>query len=410
MHEGRPHDHGASHDHEHGHGHGHSHEHDHGHEAAAAESSSGFTYKDSGVDVEAGNEAVRLLRQRLKSTANPLVLDGIGGFGGTMRMPPIKDAVLVAGADGAGTKTMLAREMGVFDTVGIDAVAMNVNDVSACGAVPFFFLDYLVMGTIIPERVADIVAGVDEGCLRAECVLLGGETGEHPGHFVHPDDFDLAGFAVGLAARSELWGPTKVKEGDAIIGIASSGVHSNGFSLVRRVLAARKVDLHDRFPGEAAGATAGAAAGSVAGGAAAGDAEAGRGRSIGEVLLTPTAIYSPVLHNLGHACEVHAAAHITGGGFPDNVSRALPHDLAAVLDLDSWRLPDVFAWLREAGVAEHDMLGTFNCGMGMAVVLGRDDLPKALDTIARGGHQAWVAGEVVGHGDGETVRFRGSLW
>jgi phosphoribosylformylglycinamidine cyclo-ligase len=395
MHEGRPHDRSASHP--------------HGDESAperpvdgrgtrretdTGEPPSGFTYKDSGVDVEAGNEAVRLLRQRLKSTANPLVLEGIGGFGGTMRMPPIKDAVLVAGADGAGTKTMLAREMGVYDTVGIDAVAMNVNDVSACGAVPFFFLDYLVMGTLIPERVADIVAGVDEGCLRADCVLLGGETGEHPGHFAHPDDFDLAGFCVGLAARHELWGPAKVRQGDAIVGLASTGVHSNGFSLVRCVLEARKIDLRDRFPGHGGDAAA----------AAAGP------RTIGEVLLTPTAIYSPVLHNLGHACEVHAAAHITGGGFPDNISRALPPELAAMLDLDTWRLSDVFAWLREAGVADHDMLDTFNCGMGMAVVLAQEDLPKALDTIARGGHQAWVAGEVVARGDGQAVRFRGSLW
>jgi len=385
MHDGRPHDHGTSHSHEHGNEHA-DEGREHGGRQHAEEPARGFTYKDSGVDVEAGNEAVRLLRQRLKSTANPLVLEGIGGFGGIMRMPPIKDAVLVAGADGAGTKTMLAREMGAFDTVGIDAVAMNVNDVSACGAVPLFFLDYLVMGKLIPERVADIVAGVDEGCLRAECVLLGGETGEHPGHFAHPDDFDLAGFAVGLAARHELWGPGKVKEGDAIVGIASTGVHSNGFSLVRSVLTSQSIDVYDPFPGDETG------------------------RSIGEVLLTPTAIYSPVLHNLGHACEVHAAAHITGGGFPDNISRALPPDLAAVLDLHTWRLPDVFAWLREAGVAEHDMLGTFNCGMGMAVVLGQDELPKALDTIARGGHHAWVAGEVVARGNGDAVRFRGSLW
>ncbi len=387
MHDGRP------HDHNHSHGDGHADARGPGASAGggAPSGAQGLTYKDSGVDVQAGNEAVRLLRRRLKSAANPLVLEGIGGFGGIMRMPPVKDAVLVAGADGAGTKTMLAREMGVFDTVGIDAVAMNVNDVSACGAVPLFFLDYLVMGKLIPERVADIVAGVDEGCLRAECVLLGGETGEHPGHFAHPDDFDVAGFAVGIAARSELWGPAKVREGDAVIGLASSGVHSNGFSLVRRVLAARQIALDDRFPGSAKAAGASA-------------------RTIGEVLLTPTTIYSPALHDLGHACNVHAAAHITGGGFPDNISRALPDGLAAVLDLETWQMPDVFAWLREAGVADQDMLTTFNCGMGMAVILGQDELPKALDTIERGGHKAWVAGEVVARGDGEAVRFRGRLW
>lgn len=353
------------------------------------------------MNVAAGNEAVRLLKERLKSTHNPLVLEGIGGFGGVMRMPPLKDAVLVSGADGAGTKTMIAREMGVYDTVGIDAVAMNVNDVSACGAVPFFFLDYLVVSKLVPERVAQIVAGVDEGCLRAECVLLGGETGEHPGHFAHPDDFDLAGFAVGIAERRELWGPGKVAEGDVLIGIASTGVHSNGFSLVRRVIAERELDLHEPFPG-GAGEAAGAAS-------VTGDASADT-PTVGEVLLTPTAIYSPALHDLGHACEVHAAAHVTGGGFPDNVSRALPDALAAVLDLSSWQVPSIFSWLREAGVDDADMLTTFNCGVGMVVMLPAAQVQPALETIARRGHQAWVVGEVVARDGGEAVRYRGSLW
>ena len=286
-----------------------------------------FTYKDAGVDVAAGNEAVRLFRERLRSVHHPLVLEGIGGFGGIMRVPPIKDAVLVAGTDGAGTKVMLAREMGVFSTIGIDAVAMSVNDVSACGAVPFFFLDYLVVGKLEPHKVADIVAGVDEGCLRAQCVLLGGETAEHPGHFAHDDGFDLAGFAVGLASRSELWGPSRVEPGDALVGIASNGLHSNGFSLVRAVLEAHHIALDQPFPGEAEP----------------------DGATVGEVLLTPTTIYSPVLHDLGHACPVHAAAHITGGGFPDNVGRILPEGAAAVLDLSAWRPPAVFSWLPRPG-------------------------------------------------------------
>lgn len=409
MHEGRPHDHAASHGHghggEHGHSHDHPHDHSHGHETAHGhehayqhahehtggdDEGAGLTYRASGVDVAAGNEAVRLLKERLKSTRNPLVLEGIGGFGGIMRMPPIKDAVLVAGADGAGTKTIIARQMGVYDTVGIDAVAMNVNDVSACGGVPFFFLDYLVVGKVIPERVAAIVAGVDEGCLRAECVLLGGETGEHPGHFADPDDFDLAGFAVGLAARHELWGPAKVQAGDVILGLASTGVHSNGFSLVRRLLHERGLSLDDRFPGS--------------------ESWEGGSTTIGDVLLTPTAIYSSVLHDLGHACDVHAAAHVTGGGFPDNVSRALPDGLAAELDLSAWQPPAVFAWLREAGVADDDMLGTFNCGVGMVVILPDAELPKALDTIAHRGHTAWQIGTVVTSGSGPAVRYLGSLW
>ena len=350
-----------------------------------------FTYKDAGVDVAAGNRAVRLLKERLKSTKHPLVLEGIGGFGGVMRMPPLKDAVLVASTDGVGTKIMVAQRVGHFDTVGIDLVAMSVNDVSAVGAVPLFFLDYLVVGKLEPERVAELVGGVDEGCLRAQCVLLGGETAEHPGHFRADDDFDMAGFAVGIAERGELWGPAKVEEGDAVVAIASTGVHANGFSLVRKLLADRDVDLAAPFP---APIPAGAPAGS----------------SIGDVLLTPTAIYSPVLHDLGHACPVHAAAHITGGGFPDNVGRALPEGLAAVLDLDTWELPAAFSWLRELGADDDDLLSTFNCGVGMAVLLPTAEAPKALDVIARGGHAGWVAGEVVARGDHPAVRYRGSLW
>ena len=232
---------------------------------------------------------------------------------------------------------MLAREMGVYGTIGIDAVAMSVNDVSACGAVPLFFLDYLVVGKVEPHKVADIVAGVDEGCLRAQCVLLGGETAEHPGHFADDDAFDLAGFAVGIASRSELWGPARVEPGDALVGIASNGLHSNGYSLVRALLAERHIALDDPFP--AAARRGGAPA---AGGASPAPGASPAGATVGEVLLTPTTIYSPVLHDLGHACPVHAAAHITGGGFPDNVGRILPDGAAAVLDLSAWRPPAVF--------------------------------------------------------------------
>jgi phosphoribosylformylglycinamidine cyclo-ligase len=352
-----------------------------------------FTYKDAGVDVAAGNEAVRLLKERLKSIHHPLVLEGIGGFGGLMRVPPIKDAVLVAGTDGAGTKVILAREMGVYGTIGIDAVAMSVNDVSACGAVPLFFLDYLVVGKVEPQKVADIVAGVDEGCLRAQCVLLGGETAEHPGHFRDDDAFDLAGFAVGIASRSELWGPARVEPGDALVGIASNGLHSNGYSLVRALLAERQIALNAPFP----------ASGPAAGGAPV-------GATVGEVLLTPTTIYSPVLHDLGHACPVHAAAHITGGGFPDNVGRILPDGAAAVLDLGAWRPPAVFSFLHDQGVAVDEMLSTFNCGLGMVLALPAESVPKALATIVQAGLQATVVGEVLGVEPGaRLVRYKGEL-
>ncbi len=353
----------------------------------------GFTYRDAGVDVEAGNEAVRLLKERLKSTRNPLVLEGIGGFGGVMRMPPIKNAVLVAGADGAGTKVMIAREMGVFGTIGIDVVAMSVNDVSACGAVPLFFLDYVVLGKVVPEKVAQLVAGVDEGCLRAGCVLLGGETAEHPGHFKNEDDFDIAGFAVGVAGRDELWGPAKVKAGDALLGIASNGLHANGFSLVRPLLAEHAIDLRSTF------LTEGGAFCTIAGAHA----------SVGDVLLTPTIIYSPVLHDLGHACEIHTAAHITGGGFPDNVGRAVPEGLAAELDLSAWRPPAVYCWLHGLGVSHDEMLKTFNCGIGMVLALPEDQLFKAQDVIARAKLRAHVVGTVVARGDGPAVRYTGKL-
>jgi phosphoribosylformylglycinamidine cyclo-ligase len=342
----------------------------------------GFTYRDAGVDVEAGNEAVRLLRERLRSTRHPLVLEGIGGFGGVMRLPPVEDAVLVAGTDGVGTKVLIAKEMGRLDTVGIDLVAMSVNDVSAVGAVPLFFLDYLVIGKVDPEKVAELVAGVDEGCLRAGCVLLGGETAEHPGHFRDDGDFDMAGFAVGLAAKDELWGPAKVRKGDALVGIDSTGLHSNGFSLVRALLREHAIGLDDRFTP---------------------DDE----RTVGEVLLTPTAIYSPVLHDLGHACEVHAAAHITGGGFPDNVGRVVAEGLGALIDLESWTPPPVFSWLHGLGVSRNEMLRTFNCGLGMVVVAPAEQTLKAIDVIERSGFTARVVGEIVGRGDGDPVRYRG---
>lgn len=343
-----------------------------------------FTYKGSGVDVEAGAEAVRLLRSRLKSASNPLVLSGVGGFGGIMRMPPLKDAVLVAGTDGVGTKLMLARQLGRYDTIGIDCVAMSANDVSVTGAVPFLFLDYIVCGKVVPERIAEIVAGVDEGCLRADCVLLGGEVGEHPGHFVHEDDFDLSGTCVGIASRDELWRVSSVKAGDVLVGIAANGLHSNGYSLVRRLLEKHGVGLEDACPFDA-------------------------GQTVGDVALTPTTIYSRVLHDLGHAGVVRSAAHITGGGFAENVERALPMDAAAVIDLAAWQPPPVFPWLHELGVAHDEMLRTFNCGVGIVLVAPPDGVAKALDVLAAARYEAWPMGEVVERHKGDAVRYRGEL-
>ncbi len=363
-----------------------------------------FTYKDAGVDVEAGNAAVELLKQRLRSAKHPLVLGGLGGFGGAMRLPRLKDPVLVAGTDGVGTKVLVAQAMDRYDTIGIDLVAMSVNDVSACGAVPLFFLDYIVTGKVLPERIADLVAGVDEGCLRAQCVLLGGETAEHPGHFKADADFDMAGFAVGLAERDELWGPGNVVAGDVLIGIDSHGLHANGFSLVRRLLDHHGIDLRSKFLSQGGGLGA-CVAPETASFLPCYDA----GASVGDVLLTPTAIYSPVLHDLGHAGGVHAAAHVTGGGFPDNVGRAVPDGLAAEIDLGSWTPGPEFVWLHGLGVEAGEMLRTFNCGLGMVVVVAGDAVERLLDVIARGGFGARVVGAVVPRGDGEAVRYRGEL-
>jgi phosphoribosylformylglycinamidine cyclo-ligase len=352
----------------------------------------GSTYREAGVDVEAGNRAVELMKQRLKSTQHPLVLGGLGGFGGAMRLPKLKDPVLVAGTDGVGTKIELARAMGTLGTIGIDLVAMSVNDVSACGAVPLFFLDYLVVGKVVPEEVAAIVAGVDEGCQRAQCVLLGGETAEHPGQFPG-GDFDMAGFAVGVAERDELWGPQLVAAGDVLVGICSSGLHSNGFSLVRHLLKQHAIDLHSKFLSE--------------GGAFCVDA--GPNVTVGELLLVPTTIYSPVLHDLGHAGGVHAAAHITGGGFPDNVGRAMPDELAADIDLDAWPPGPVFTWLHSLGVSKAEMLNTFNCGLGMVLAMDPAHVEKNLAVIEKGGLQTRAVGEVVPRAGGSAVRYRGDL-
>jgi phosphoribosylformylglycinamidine cyclo-ligase len=320
------------------------------------------------------------------------VLGGLGGFGGAMRLPKLKDPVLVAGTDGVGTKIELARAMGKLGTIGIDLVAMSVNDVSACGAVPLFFLDYLVMGKVVPEEVAEIVVGVDEGCQRAQCALLGGETAEHPGQFPG-GDFDMAGFAVGLAERDELWGPHLVAAGDILVGICSSGLHSNGFSLVRHLLKEHAIDLHSKFLSE--------------GGAFC--KMAGPNATVGDVLLVPTTIYSPVLHDLGHAGGVHAAAHITGGGFPDNVGRAMPDGLTAEIDLGAWPPGPVFSWLHSLGVRKAEMLKTFNCGLGMVIAMDPAHVEKNMAIIAKAELETRVVGEVVARGEGEAVRYRGEL-
>ena len=300
-------------------------------------------YRRAGVDTEAAAKAVALIGDLAARARRPEVADDIGGFAGLYRLG--EGRLLAAATDGVGTKLELARLSGRLDTVGIDLVAMCADDVVCTGAEPLFFLDYLAVGRVVPERVASIVEGVAEGCRRAGCALLGGETAEHPG--VMPDDqFDLAGFCVGLVDEADLLGPHRVAEGDVLIGLASSGLHANGFSLVRQALLGR-YSLDDTPPGLS--------------------------RPLGEELLEPCTIYSPTVLRLAREGLVHAAAHITGGGFTENVPRVLPSGLGARVRPGSWPVPPVFGLIAEAaGASEDDLYSTFNMGVGMVLVVAAD--------------------------------------
>jgi phosphoribosylformylglycinamidine cyclo-ligase len=327
-------------------------------------------YRRAGVDLDAAARAVELIKQVASAATRPEVVEGIGGFSGLYRLDDGR--MLAAATDGVGTKAEVARLAGRFDTVGIDLVAMCVNDLICTGAEPLFFLDYLAVGRVEPERVAALVSGVAQGCREAGCALLGGETAEHPGT-MEADRFDLAGFAVGLVAPDELIGPHLVREGDALVGLASSGLHSNGFSLVRRAL------LED----------AGMDLGAV---------PEGLGRPLGEELLEPTRIYVERVLPLARAGVVSAAAHVTGGGLVENVPRALPKGLGARIQAGSWPVPAIFEVLRrEAGASEDDLRATFNLGLGMVLVVP----PGRVDEALAGG-EAWVVGAVE---TGSGVRF-----
>jgi phosphoribosylformylglycinamidine cyclo-ligase len=300
-------------------------------------------YRRAGVDTEAAAKAVALIGDLAAQARRPEVADDIGGFAGLYRLGDGR--LLAAATDGVGTKLEVARATGRLGTVGIDLVAMCADDLVCTGAEPLFILDYLAVGRLVPERVASIVAGVAEGCRRAGCALLGGETAEHPG--VMPDDqFDLAGFCVGVVDEADLLGPHRVGEGDALIGLASSGLHANGYSLVRQALLDR-YELDSPPPG--------------------------LGRSLADELLEPCAIYAPTVLRLAREGMVHAAAHITGGGFTENIPRALPPGLGARVDLGSWPVPPVFDLVAEAsGASQDDLFGTFNMGIGMMLVVAPD--------------------------------------
>ena len=341
------------------------------------ENSHSASYAAAGVDIEAGYKGVQLMKQHVERTMIPGVVSGIGGFGGLFApdLSGMKEPVLVSGTDGVGTKIRIAQLMDRHDTIGIDCVAMCVNDVICCGARPLFFLDYIAIGKNEPGKVASIVAGVAEGCVRAGCALIGGETAEHPG-IMAPDDYDLAGFTVGLVDREKMLDPSQVKAGDVILSLASTGVHSNGFSLVRKALDVEHADLtawSEELGGE-----------------------------LGSVLLEPTAIYvKPVLAAM-EAARIHGVSHITGGGFYENIPRCLPHGLRAKIDKSALVIPPIFHMLQRLGnIPERDMFNTFNMGTGMVLVVAKEDGDRAIAALNAAGEQGVrVIGEIVAGEDG----------
>ena len=338
------------------------------------------SYAKAGVDITAGYKSVELMKKHIARTKNEGCLDDVGGFGGCfgLNLDGIKDPVLVAGTDGVGTKIKLAMLLDKHDTIGIDCVAMCVNDIICCGAKPLFFLDYIACGKNYPEKIADIVGGVAEGCVQAGCALIGGETAEHPG-LMPEDDYDLAGYCTGVVDKSKILDNKKVSEGDTIIALASTGVHSKGFSLVRKVFDIENCDL------------------------SAYSKELG-GKSLGETLLTPTKIYVKSMLELMKNVEVKAISHITGGGFYENIPRSLPSGFSAKIKKDSVKILPIFELIAKVGnIPERDMFNTFNMGVGMSVVVDSKDAEKALEILRDNGEDAYVIGEVVKSDEGVII-------
>jgi phosphoribosylformylglycinamidine cyclo-ligase len=333
-------------------------------------------YSDAGVSLDAADTVVERIRAAVTSTHGREVVGGHGGFAGLFA-PPVGDPLLSAACDGAGTKVLVGHAARRYAGLGIDTVAMSVNDVLTSGGRPAFFLDHITCGRIDPGLVAELVEGVAEGCRRAGCVLLGGETAEHPG-MMEPEDFDIAGFCVGVCERRELVSGGRIRAGDAIIGLPSSGLHSNGFSLVRRLLERAGVGLDDA-PAELGGAT------------------------VAEAVLEPTAIYARAVAELTRTVDVRGMAHITGGGIPGNVARQFPAGLGAEIDTGTWERAPVFAWVASLGVEDDEMWRVFNMGLGFACVVAPESAEVALKAVERGGTPGFLVGRVV-EGDGVTLR------
>ncbi len=344
-----------------------------------------LSYRDAGVDIDAGNTLVERIKPIVKQTFRPGVLTGLGGFGALFELPldRYKEPVLVSGTDGVGTKLKLALELQKHDTIGIDLVAMCVNDIVVAGAEPLFFLDYYATGKLDIDVATDVVRGIAKGCELSGAALTGGETAEMPGMY-DQGDYDLAGFCVGIAEKSRLIQPDRVEAGDVLIGLGASGPHSNGYSLIRKILEVSDADLSQPMADG----------------------------TLGEALLKPTHIYVKSLLALMQKVEIHALAHITGGGLPENLPRVLPEGCKAVIDSDSWQLPEVFAWLQsQGGVANSEMLRTFNCGVGMVVCVSEKDAETTLQTLSEMGETAWRLGQIeaVAAGEQAGVVINGSL-
>jgi phosphoribosylformylglycinamidine cyclo-ligase len=349
--------------------------------SGAGEPTGPLTYRGAGVDIAAGERAVELIKQHVRATFRPEVVGDIGGFGGLFAFDakPFEHPLLVSSTDGVGTKSLIARLTGRYDTIGIDLVAMSVDDIAVQGAEPLFFLDYISVGRLVPEEIDELVAGVADGCRQARCALLGGEMSEHPG-VMEPGEFDLVGFAVGVVERARLL-PVNVRAGDVVIGIESPGLRCNGYSLARRALldrAGRRLDE---------------------------PAWSGARHSLADELLRPSVIYAPALRKLRDKIDVHAFAHVTGGGIPGNLARVLPPHCDAIVRRGSWEEPRIFSEIQAAGnISPDEMQRVFNLGLGMLVVVDRHLAFATLDTLRSAGHATWSVGEIVEGRGRVTIR------
>ena len=341
-------------------------------------SKASLSYKDAGVDIEAGNQLVEKIKHVAKATKRPEVTSNLGGFGAMFELPSgYKQPVLVSGTDGVGTKLRLAIDSGIHDKVGIDLVAMCVNDLIVQGAEPLFFLDYYATGKLDIDTAASVIAGIGEGCLQSNCSLIGGETAEMPGMY-EGKDFDLAGFCVGIVEKSKVIDGTQVTHGDQLIALGSSGPHSNGYSLIRKIIDVCGAKLDQDFGG----------------------------RTLAETLLEPTKIYVKSVLKLIESINVKALSHITGGGLLENIPRVLPDDACAQIDQSSWELPAIFKWLQKKGnVEQNEMYKTFNCGIGMLLVVSPEDLEQAIELLTSCGEQAWHLGQITSNDDQHQVSF-----